>query len=93
MRPEFLEDHATARACLWRLLRLCAPLCSAVLPPKLSTSVPARVVQVVVALVGDDLVQVAGDGADVLVDGPLVIVEHDDQPLGLLGDVVQRLET
>ena len=50
-------------------------------------------VQVLVVLVGDDAVEVAGDGADVAVDGPLVVVEHDDQALGLLGDVVQRLES
>ena len=50
------------------------------------------VVQVLVVLVGDDAVEVAGDGADVAVDGPLVVVEHDDQALGLLGDVVERLE-
>ena len=35
--------------------------------------------------------QVLGDGADVLVDGPLVVVEHDDHALGVRGDVVQRL--
>ena len=51
-----------------------------------------RVVQVLVVLVGDDAVEVAGDGADVAVDGPLVVVEHDDHALGLLGDVVERLE-
>jgi len=43
-------------------------------------------------LVGDDLVEVAGNRADIAVDGPLVVVEHHDQPLGLLGDIVQRLE-
>ena len=48
--------------------------------------------RLLVVLVGDDLVEVAGDGAHVAVDGPLVVVEHHDQPLGLLGDVVQRLE-
>ena len=51
-----------------------------------------RVVQVLVVLVGDDPVEVAGDGADVAVDGPLVVVEDDDQALGLLGDVVDRFE-
>ena len=41
---------------------------------------------------GDELVQVAGDGADVLGDAPLVVVEDADEPLGGVGDVVQRLE-
>jgi hypothetical protein len=39
------------------------------------------VVQILVMLVGDDPMEVAGDGADVAVDGPLVVVEDDDQPL------------
>ena len=51
-----------------------------------------RVVQMLVVLVGDDPVEVAGNGAHVAVDGPLVVVEHDDHALGLLGDVVERLE-
>ena len=50
------------------------------------------VVQAVVVLVGDDAMEVASDGADVAVDGPLVIVEHDDEALGLVGDVVERFE-
>ncbi len=48
--------------------------------------------QVLVVLVGDDAVEVAGHGAHVAVDGPLVVVEHHDHALGLLGDVVERLE-
>ena len=36
------------------------------------------------------LLQVAGNGADVLVDGPLVVVQHHDQALGVVRDVVQR---
>ena len=51
-----------------------------------------RVVQILVVLVGHDLVEVARNGAHVAVDRPLVVVEHNDQPPGLLGDVVQRLE-
>ena len=49
--------------------------------------------QIGVPLVGDDLVQVIGDGADIAVDGPFIVVEHDDQALGLLGDIIERLET
>jgi histone H3/H4 len=48
-------------------------------------------VEVLVVLVGDDAVQVARHGAYVAVNGPLVVIEHDDQALGLLGDVVERL--
>ncbi len=44
-------------------------------------------------LVGDDFVKVAGDGADVAVDGPLVVVEHDDEAFGAVGDIVEGLES
>ena len=50
------------------------------------------VVQVLVVLVGDDAMEVAGHGADVAVDGPLVVIEDDDHALGLRGDVVHRFE-
>ena len=43
-------------------------------------------------LVGDDAVEVAGDGAHVAIDGPLIVVEYHDHALGLLGDVVERFE-
>ena len=51
-----------------------------------------RVVKILVVLIGDDAVKVAGNGPHVAVDGPLVVVEHHDHPLGLLCDVVERLE-
>ena len=47
-------------------------------------------VQMRVGRVRGDLVEVAGDGADVFGDRPLVVVEHDDELLGRLGDVVER---
>ena len=40
------------------------------------------VVQLVVSRTGAEAVKVSGDSADVLGDGPLVIVEDDDQALG-----------
>ena len=48
-------------------------------------------VQMLVGRAGGDAVEVPGHGADVLGDGPLVVVEHDDEPLGRLDDVVERL--
>ena len=51
-----------------------------------------RLVEVPIVLVGDDAVEVAGDGADVAVDGPLIVIEDNDEPLGLLGDVVERFK-
>ena len=50
-------------------------------------------VEVGVGGVGADLVEVGGDGADVPGDGPLVVVEHDDEALGGLSHVVEGLET
>jgi hypothetical protein len=47
--------------------------------------------QLRVARVRDDLVQVAGDGADVLVDAPLVVVEDADEFFRGGRNVVQRL--
>jgi hypothetical protein len=48
--------------------------------------------QLVVAWAGGEAIEVGGDGADVLGDGPLVVVEDADELLGGVGDVVQRLE-
>ncbi len=48
------------------------------------------VVQVIVARAGDDGVEIGGDGADVLIDGPFVVVQHHQQFLGVVRDVVQR---
>ncbi len=42
--------------------------------------------------IGDDAVEVLRDRADVLVNGPFVVVEDDDEALGGLADVVHRLE-
>ena len=49
------------------------------------------VMQIVELRAGDDLVQVAGNRADILVDGPLVIVQNHNQPFGVVSDVVQGL--
>jgi hypothetical protein len=46
----------------------------------------------VVAGVDRELAEVVGDGADVLGDGPLVVVEDTDELLRRVGDVVQTLE-
>jgi chemotaxis protein histidine kinase CheA len=46
----------------------------------------------VVARIGDQLVEVGRDGADVLGDGPLVIVEDADKLFRRVRDVIKRLE-
>ena len=50
------------------------------------------VVQVLVALVGDNAMKVTGDGADIAIDGPFIVIEDNDHALGLRGDVIHRFE-
>ena len=45
-----------------------------------------------VGVMGLQRVEITGDGADIFVDRPLVVVEHHDESAGCLGDVVQRLK-
>ena len=45
-----------------------------------------------VVLVGHNAVEIAGHGADVTVDGPLVVIEDNDHALGMGVDVVERFE-
>ena len=49
-------------------------------------------VEVGVGAVGRDGVEVLGDGADIFVDGPFVVVEDDDELFGGSGDVVECFE-
>ena len=37
-----------------------------------------------VGRVGDDIVQVTGDRADILGNGPFVVVQHDDEALAFV---------
>src|ERR1700761_6535869 len=48
--------------------------------------------QVGVALVGYDLVQVISDSPDVAVDRPLIVIQDNDHALGLVSYVVERLK-
>ncbi len=48
--------------------------------------------QLVVARIGDELVQVVGNRADVFGDAPFVVVEDADEPFRRVADVVERLE-
>ena len=50
------------------------------------------VVQVLVAFVGDNAMEVTGHGAHIAVDRPLVVIEDNDHAPGLRGDVVHRFE-
>ena len=50
------------------------------------------IVQPVVAGIGDDLVQVLRDGANIFVDAPFIVIEDADEFLGGMGNIVQRLK-
>ena len=49
------------------------------------------VVEAVVDGVCDEVVEIAGEGADILGNRPFVVVEDNDEPLGAGGDVVEGL--
>ena len=90
LQAQFLEDDAGPQHALGDLFGL-ARHAQRRLAAHFLHELAGAVVQIVEPRAGDDLVQVAGNGADVLVDGPLVIVEDHDQALGVVGDVVQGL--
>src|SRR5215472_1105535 len=74
---ELLEDHAATDDALGGLLGLARDVARG-FAAELFDEASGAVVQADVSGVGRDLVQVLGDGADILVDGPLVVVEHND---------------
>ena len=74
------------------LLQPCGP-CDGSLATAIFEQSGRRIVQIGVSLVGDDLVQIVSDCAHVAVDRPLVVVQHHDHALGLLGYIVERLKT
>ena len=47
------------------------------------------VMQIVESRASDDLVEVTGNRTDVLVDGPLIIIQNHNQPPGVVSDIVQ----
>ena len=89
VQTKLLEDHASADDSLRCFLGLPGDVARS-LAAELLHQPGGAVVQAHVGRIGHDLVEVLRDGADVLVDGPLVVIQDDDHPLGP-GHVVQRL--
>jgi len=87
-QAEFFENHARPQDALGSFLGFARHMQGG-FSAKAFDELLGALVQVVEARVGDDFIEIAGDGADVLVDRPLVIVEHDDQPPGAVGDVIE----
>ena len=48
--------------------------------------------QLVIARMGDELVEIGGNGADVFGDAPFVVVENADEAAGGVGEVIEGLE-
>ncbi len=90
-KAEFFEDHAAAYDALGGLFGLAGDVARS-LAAELFDEAGGAVVQADVGGIGRNLVQVLGDGPDVLVDRPRVVVQDDDHPLGLRSDVVQGFE-
>ena len=90
--PKLLKEHGGPQHALGSFFRLAHHLPGS-LAAQLFQQARRGIVQIGVALVGNDLVQVIGDRAHVAVDGPFVVVQYHDQAFGLLGYIVQRLET
>ena len=87
-QAEFFENHARPQDALGSFFGFARHMQGGFSAEALDELFGA-LVQVVEARVGDDFIEIAGDGADVLVDRPLVIVEHDDQPPGAVGDIIE----
>ena len=87
---ELLEDDARQEQVLHAFLDLVRELQHALAADRLDKAA-GLFVQVRVGRMGGDVVEVGRDGADVLGDRPLVVVEDDDEALGLRPNVVQRL--
>ena len=89
--PKLLKEHGGPQHALGGFFRLAHHLPGS-LAAEFFQQARRGIVQIGVPLVGDDLVQVIGDRADVAVDRPFVVVQHHDHALGLLGNIVQRLK-
>ena len=88
VKTELFKDHAAANDALGGLFGLACDVTDG-LAAKLLEQAGHAIVQGDVGGVGRDLVEVLGDGPDVFVDGPLVVIQNDDEAFGLRGDVVE----
>ena len=86
------------RQCTLRHLRLeCAfrprpePNCKIALGQFLN-QIRQIIMQPVVARVGDDLVQVLGNGSDVFINAPFIVIENANEFLSCVRNIVQRLK-
>ena len=91
-QSEILEEYARQEDLLHAGLDLVSEIAGALAADPLD-ELGGLVVQVGVGRAGSDSVEIGRDGAGVLGDRPLVIVEDHDQALGRFRDVVKRFVT
>ena len=91
-QTELLEDHARHEQAFHALLDFVREL-HAGFPKDRLDEIARLLVQMRVGRVGDDAVKVIRNRADIFRDRPFIVVQHDDEPLGLRSDVVQRFVT
>ena len=91
-QAQLLENHAGHEQVLHAFLDLVRELDRAPAGDRFDET-PRLVVQSGVGRVGDDVVQIARDRADVLGDGPFVVVQDDDEAPRLRFRVVERFIT
>ena len=89
---EFFEDDARQEKAFHAFLDLVREVQHALAGDRLDEAA-GFFVQVRVGRIGHDVVQVGRDRTDVLGDRPLVVVQDDDEALGLRPNVVQRFVT
>jgi hypothetical protein len=90
LEPQLLEDDTGPKHSLGDLFGLARHL-QGRHAAHLLHELSGALMEIIEARAGDDLVQVGGNRPDVLVDGPLVIVEDHNQPLGMVRNIVEGL--
>ena len=88
VEAEFFKDHATADDALGGFFGFASDVAGG-FATELFEEAGDAVVDRDVGGVCGNFVEILGNGAYVFVDGPLIVVEDDDEALGLGGDVVE----
>ena len=77
-QAQLFEDHAGQEQVLHTLLDFVRELDRTAASDGFDET-PRLVMQTSVGRVGDDIIQVARDRADILGNGPFIVVQHDDE--------------
>ena len=91
-QTEFFKNHARHEQTLDAFFHLVGELHTGFSKNRLD-EIARLIVQMRVSGIRHDAVQVISDRAHVFCDRPLVVVEHDDETLGMRFDIVERFVT